>query len=136
MSKSINKVILIGHLGKKPEVKYTTKGTPYTRFSIATNSVYKDADNKTIEKTDWHNIIAWTKLAEVCTKYLDKGSLIYCEGRLQTTSYEKNNIKSYYTDIVMEKMVMLDSKKSEDISSEPDYSSEPDNIPDDEVLPF
>ena len=136
MSKSINKVILIGHLGQKPETKYTTKGTAYTRFSIATNSAYKDADNKTVEKTDWHNIIAWTKLAEICTKYLDKGSLIYCEGRLQTTSYEKNSIKSYYTDVVMEKMVMLNSKKSEDISSEPDYSSESDNIPDDEALPF
>ncbi|HPS65473.1 MAG TPA: single-stranded DNA-binding protein [Ignavibacteria bacterium] len=125
MSKSVNKVILIGHLGQKPEMKYTAKGTAYSQFSLATNSNYKDANNNNVEKTEWHTIVAWTKLAEICTKYLDKGSLIYCEGRLQTSTYEKEGTKQYFTKIVMENMTMLDSKKTGDAPATTDYSSAP-----------
>lgn len=137
MSKSINKVILIGHLGQKPEMKYTTSGVAYTQFTLATNSDYKDDKGNKVEKTEWHNLIAWQKLAEVCTKYLDKGSLIYCEGRLQTSSFEKDNVKRFFTKVVMENLVMLDSKKSTDSISTTDYSDSVTESPESgDDLPF
>jgi len=114
MAKGLNKVMLIGRLGKDPELKYTEKGTAYCNFSIATDESYKDENGNKVERTEWHNIIAWRKLAEICQQYLKKGSKIYCEGKLQTDSYEKDGIKRYSTKIVMTDMTMLDSKGSAD----------------------
>jgi single-strand DNA-binding protein len=137
MSKSLNKVILIGHLGAKPELKYTPKGTAYSQFNLATNLNYKDANNNTVDKTEWHRILAWRNLAEICTKYLDKGSLIYCEGKLQTDTYEKEGTKHYSTKIVMDNLIMLDSKKTGDVPPTTDYSSTPeDSQTISEDLPF
>jgi single-strand DNA-binding protein len=114
MAKGLNKVMLIGHLGKDPELKYTEKGTAYCNFSIATDESYKDENGNKVDRTEWHNIVTWRKLAEICQQYLKKGSKIYCEGKLQTDSYEKDGIKRYSTKIVMTDMSMLDSKGSTD----------------------
>jgi single-strand DNA-binding protein len=114
MAKGLNKVMLIGHLGKDPELKYTEKGTAYCNFSIATDESYKDENGNKVERTEWHNIVTWRKLAEICQQYLKKGSKIYCEGKLQTDSYEKDGIKRYSTKIVMTDMTMLDSRGTTD----------------------
>jgi len=114
MAKGLNKVMLIGRLGKDPELKYTEKGTAYCNFSIATDESYKDESGNKVERTEWHNIVAWRKLAEICQQYLKKGSKIYCEGKLQTDSYEKDGVKRYSTKIVMTDMTMLDSKGASD----------------------
>jgi single-strand DNA-binding protein len=119
MAKGLNKVMLIGYLGKDPELKYTEKGTAYCNFSIATDESYKDENGNKVERTEWHNIVTWRKLAEICQQYLKKGSKIYCEGKLQTDSYEKDGIKRYSTKIVMTDMTMLDSKgTAEKVSDE------------------
>ena len=110
MAKGLYKVMLIGHLGKDPELKYTEKGTAYCTFSVATSESYKDDNGNRVDKTEWHYIVVWRKLAEICGQYLKKGSKIYCEGKLQTDSYEKDGVKRYSTKIVMTDMSMLDSK--------------------------
>jgi single-strand DNA-binding protein len=142
MAKGLNKVMLIGHLGKDPELKYTEKGTAYCNFSIATDESYKDENGNKVERTEWHNIITWRKLAEICQQYLKKGSKIYCEGKLQTDSYEKDGVKRYSTKIVMTDMAMLDSKGSGSTSGSSDKVSEVSSKPagnttgDDDDLPF
>ena len=112
MAKSLNKVLLIGNLGKDPEVRYTGSGVPVATFSIATNESWQDQDGNTQERTEWHNIVAWRKLAEICHQYLRKGKKIYIEGRIQTRSYDDKNTgaKKYITEIVANSMIMLDSK--------------------------
>lgn len=109
--RSINKVILIGNLGQDPEVRYTSTGVAVATFSLATNESYKDQDGNVQDKTQWHNIVAWRKLAEICGEYLKKGSRIYIEGKIQYRQYDdKNGIKRYVTEIVADQMMMLDSK--------------------------
>lgn len=110
MAKGLNKVLLIGHLGKDPELSYTPSGVAVCKFTMATNESYKGDDGNWIEKTEWHNITVWRKLGEICSQYLKKGSKIYMEGKIQTESYEKDGKKNYFTKIVMNEMVMLDSK--------------------------
>ena len=110
-SRSVNKVILIGNLGKDPELRYTNSGTAVATFSVATNESRKDQSGNVQEKTEWHNIVAWSKLAEICGEYLKKGSKIYLEGRLQYRTYDdKNGVKRYVTEIVMDQLLMLDSR--------------------------
>ena len=108
MSKSLNKVQLIGNLGKDPELKYTSAGVAVATFSIATSDSWKDQEGNTQERTEWHNIVAWRKLAEICGEWLKKGKRVYIEGRLQTRSYEKDGVKKYITEIVADQMIMLD----------------------------
>lgn len=109
---TVNKVILIGRLGADPELKYTPSGAAVANFNIATDDIW--TDKKTAEKqerTEWHRIVAWSKLAEICGEYLKKGSRVYIEGRLQTRSWEdKNGMKRYTTEIVAQQMQMLDAK--------------------------
>ena len=136
MAKGLNKVMLIGHLGKDPELKYTEKGTAYCNFSIATDESYKDENGNKVDRTEWHNIVTWRKLAEICQQYLKKGSKIYCEGKLQTDSYEKDGIKRYSTKIVMTDMSMLDSKGASDkVSDQAVKPAEPVSGEEDD-LPF
>ena len=105
---SVNKVILVGNLGKDPELRYTPSGAAVVTFSMATTERYKDKDGNRQEKTEWHNIVAWRQLAEICGKYLHKGSQIYCEGKIQTRSYDdRDGNKKYITEIVMDQMHML-----------------------------
>lgn len=132
MSKSLNKVMLIGHLGRDPEVKYTADGTAYAKFSLATSDSYKAKDGSDVEKTEWHYITAWRRLAEVCGQYLKKGSKIYLEGSIRSYVDPKDETKKY-TGIDMSEMIMLDNKKPSG-ESEQAKSSQPEENKED--LPF
>jgi single-strand DNA-binding protein len=91
-------------------MKYTPSGTPVTSFSLATNRSWKDNDGNLREETDWHNIVAWDRLAQTCAEYLTKGRLVYIEGRLQTRSWESDGRTNYRTEIIAYDMLILDSK--------------------------
>ena len=108
MSRSVNKVILLGRLGKDPELKYTPSGQSVTKFSLATSERWKDKGSGEFqERTEWHNIVCWSKLAETANQYLTKGSSVYVEGRLQTRSWEdKENKRHYMTEVIVNEMVM------------------------------
>ncbi|MEX1139117.1 MAG: single-stranded DNA-binding protein [Bacteroidota bacterium] len=111
MARSVNKVILVGNLGKDPELRYTSSGVAVATFSIATNESWKDPEGNLQERTQWHNVVAWRKLAEICGEYLKKGGKIYAEGKLQHRNYDdKNGVKRYVTEVVLDEMVMLDSR--------------------------
>jgi single-strand DNA-binding protein len=107
--KSVNKVILIGNLGKDPEVKYTPQGTPVAKLTLATNERYKDKDGQWQDRTEWHNVVLWQRLAEIAGEYLKKGGKVYIEGRLQTRSWEdkQTNQKKYMTEVVANDLVLL-----------------------------
>jgi single-strand DNA-binding protein len=109
MSKSVNKVILLGNLGKDPEVKYTPSGTPVAKLALATSYRFKDKNEQWQEQTEWHNVVAWQRLAEIAGEYLKKGSKVYIEGRLQTRSWEdkQTNQKRYATEVVASELVLL-----------------------------
>ncbi len=125
-SRSVNKVTLIGNLGKDPELRYTSSGVAVATFSVATNESWKDADGNIQERTQWHNIVAWKKLAEICGEYLKKGGKLYLEGRLQYRNYDdKNGVKRFVTEIVMDEMVMLDSKGAAPSNMPSGQSGEP-----------
>jgi single-strand DNA-binding protein len=104
----INKAILLGRLGKDPEVRYMPNGDPVTTFSVATDEQWKDKSGEKVQKTEWHNIVTFRKLAEICGQYLTKGKLVYVEGKIQTRSWEdKEGKKRYTTEIVADTMKML-----------------------------
>lgn len=107
--KSVNKVILLGNLGKDPEVKYTPQGTPVAKLTVATNYRYKDKNEQWQDQTEWHNVVLWQRLAEIAGEYLKKGNKVYIEGRLQTRSWEdkQTNQKRYMTEIVANDLVLL-----------------------------
>ena len=109
MAKSVNKVILIGNLGKDPEVKYTPQGTAVAKITLATNESYKDKAGQWQERTEWHNVVLWQRMAEIAGEYLKKGSKVYIEGRLQTRSWDdkQTNQKKYMTEVVAGTMVLL-----------------------------
>lgn len=110
--RGINKVILIGNLGADPELKYTPGGAAVTNFTIATNESWVDGKGERQEKTEWHRIVVWGKLAEICNEYLKKGSKVFIEGRLQTRSWDgADGTKRYTTEIVARDMQMLDSRE-------------------------
>jgi single-strand DNA-binding protein len=109
--KMVNKVILIGRLGKDPEVRYTPDGTMVTNFNLATDESYKDKNGERVSKTEWHRIVTYRKLAEICGNYLVKGKMVFIEGKIQTRSWEdKEGVKRQTTEIVASDMKMLDSK--------------------------
>jgi single-strand DNA-binding protein len=122
----INKAILVGRLGGDPEVRYTPDGAMVTNFRIATDEQWKDKNGEKVQKTEWHKIVTFGKLAEICGKYLVKGKLVYLEGRIQTRAWDdKEGVKRYTTEIVASNMQMLDSKgqRSADTSlEEPPHS--------------
>lgn len=107
--KSVNKVILIGRLGRDPELKYTGSGTPFCRFSIATDEGWTDkSSGERQERTEWHNIVVWDRLAEICNQYLTKGRLVYIEGSLQTREWDdQEGNKRKTTEIRARDMVLL-----------------------------
>ncbi|HQK99375.1 MAG TPA: single-stranded DNA-binding protein [Smithellaceae bacterium] len=133
----INKAILVGRLGKDPEVRYTQDGTMVTTFNLATDENWKDKAGEKNQRTEWHRIVTFGKLAEICGNYLVKGKLVYIEGRIQTRSWDdKDGVKRYTTEIVASDMKMLDSKgqgRSEDAA--PDMGSAPGGASGDDV-PF
>lgn len=115
MAKSVNKVILIGNLGKDPEIKYTPSGTAVAKFSLATNERYKDKSGNWQDRTEWHNIVAWQRLAEIVGEYVKKGSKIYIEGRLQTSSWDdkESGQKRYKTEVIANDLVLLSGRGEE-----------------------
>ncbi len=140
---SLNKVMLIGNLGKDPEVRYTASGTAVAGFSLATSERFKGKNGEWEDRTEWHNITLWGRLAEIAGEYLAKGKTVYIEGRLQTRKWQDRDGKDRYTtEIVGEKMQMLSGKGegggrpggSRGESQEPSYE-EPAFNPDDDI-PF
>src|SRR5246127_1420223 len=111
MAKSVNKVILVGRLGRDPELKYTASGVPFCRFSMATDDVWNDkGSGERQERTEWHNIVAWDRLAEICNQYLTKGKQVYIEGSLQTREWDdQEGNKRKTTEVRARDMVMLSS---------------------------
>ncbi len=133
----MNKVILVGNLGADPEVRYTAGGTAVCKFSLATSRRFTGKDGQKQEKTEWHRIVAWSKLAEICGQYLSKGKQVVIEGRIEYGSYEKDGVKHYTTDIVAENMTMLGSPGSGGRGQEPEppFEPPPGGMPEDDI-PF
>jgi len=116
---NLNKVMLIGRLGQDPEVK-DAGNTPVANFSIATNENWTDKNGEKQERTEWHNIVAWDKLADLAGNYLRRGSNIYCEGKLQTRSWEsQEGEKKYRTEVVINQLQFLDKKEDSNTGAEP-----------------
>ncbi|MBW2574395.1 MAG: single-stranded DNA-binding protein [Deltaproteobacteria bacterium] len=139
----INKVILIGRLGSDPEVRYTPDGTAVANFSIATSDEWTDkATNEKKERTEWHRIVAWRRLGEICGEYLSKGKQVYIEGKLQTSSWEKDGVTRYTTEIVASDVQFLGSRNTADTYRPPGPAETPassaPSIPDkqDDDIPF
>ncbi|MFH1351577.1 MAG: single-stranded DNA-binding protein [Pseudomonadota bacterium] len=136
----INKVILIGRLGRDPEVRYTPSGSAVANFTIATSEQWTGKDGEKQERTEWHSIVAWGRLGEICGEYLHKGSQIYIEGRIQTRSWEdKEGVKRYKTEIIVQSMQMLGAASNREGRAEgPEErfpTEEPVSVPDDDI-PF
>ena len=125
MSRGVNKVILVGNLGQKPEIRYTKDSKPIASFSIATSESWKDkTTGDMVEKTEWHNVTFFGRIAEVAEQYLDKGSKVFVEGKLQTDKWEdENGNKRSATKIIGNNMQMLDSRGSNNSSSFDESSS-------------
>jgi len=135
---SVNKVMLVGHVGAKPEVRYTNSGSAVANFNLATNEQWVDNDGNRQDRTDWHRVVAWRQQAEFCEQYVDKGQLLYVEGKLQTRSWEdKNGAKRYMTEVVADTLTMLGGRGDAGSGSQqPSNAAEPE--PEDELddLPF
>lgn len=120
---TLNKVFLLGRLGADPTISYTQQGNPVCNFSIATSDEWKDKKTgEKKEKTEWHRLVAFNKLAEISIKYLNKGSQIFIAGKLQTRSYEKDGGTRYITEILVNELKMLDSKREKENEPQQDYS--------------
>jgi single-strand DNA-binding protein len=114
MARGVNKVILIGRLGQDPELRYTGNGTAVCNMRLATDDSYNDSDGNLVERTEWHRVVAWSRLAEICNEYLEKGSQVYVEGRLQTRQWEdRDGNTRYTTEVVARNVQFLDSRGSQ-----------------------
>ena len=135
---SVNKVIIVGNLGRDVEVRHTPGGATVAKFSVATNEVWKDKNGQRQEHTEWHNVVAWGKLAEFCGSYLTKGRQVYIEGTLRTRQYddEKGN-RRYFTEVRAQTIQLLGPKPS-GAAAEPGGPPEPHDFPaeGDEEIPF
>lgn len=132
MARSINKVILIGNLTRDPEMRYTPDGQPVTTFGVATNRRWTTKEGEQKEDAEFHNIVAWGKLAEICSQILKKGRRVFVEGRLKTQSWEgKDGVNRTRTEIVISDMVALDSRSAGDY--EPDSGEEPEIVVEEEA---
>ncbi len=111
MTRGLNKVMIIGNLGRDPEMRYTPSGKPVTSFSVAVSRSWVKPEGERTETTDWFNVVAWGRLAEICSQYLIKGSMVYVEGRLETRSWEaENGQKHYRTEVVASDVNILDKR--------------------------
>ena len=136
MSRGVNKVILVGNLGQKPEMRYTATQTAVANLSIATTESWKDKESgENRDKTEWHRVVFFGSLAEIAEKYLDKGSSVYVEGKIQTRKWQdKDGNDRYTTEVLGNQLTMLGSKSSSDSSNQTDSSSNT-PFPDDDI-PF
>lgn len=147
MSNGVNKAILVGNLGKNPEIRYTASSQAVASFAIATSETYKDKGGTKQTKTVWHNIVIWGKLAEIANKFLKKGSTVYLEGKINNRSYDdRDGNKKYLSEIIADKMIMLAGTKqqaADDNSTPPPEENNNCNgqdnygpLPDENELPF
>ena len=125
MSKDLNKVMVIGRLGKDPETRYTPQGSEITKFGVASSRRWRTAEGEDREDTEWFNVVAWNKLGEICAQYLQKGSRVYIEGRLQTHSWEDQATgqKRYMTEVIANDLIMLDSRR-DGVGGAPGYGEQ------------
>jgi single-strand DNA-binding protein len=129
MSRGLNKVMVIGHLGKDPEMRYTTSGQPVTTFNLATNRSWNTSDGERRTETEWFNVVAWGNLAEICNQYLAKGQQVYIEGRLQSRRWQDNDGgKHASVEIVANEMIMLGNPRKSD-PQENESSTDEDEFP-------
>jgi len=135
MARGVNKVILIGNLGADPELRYTANGTAVAKFRIATSEVFTDRQGNRQERTDWHRIVAWGKLAEICGQYLSKGRQVYIEGRLRNDTWEQDGVKRYSYEIWAENMQMLGQGRGQEREAEPPFPPPEGGVPEDDI-PF
>jgi single-strand DNA-binding protein len=140
---SVNKAILVGRLGKDPEIRSTPSGATVAKFTIATDERYTDKSGERQERTEWHNIVAWNKLAEICGQYLKKGKLVYIEGSIRTDSWDDKETgqKKYRTEIIANTMQMLDRRGDDNSGAQYASSGSRANaadttIQDDDDVPF
>jgi single-strand DNA-binding protein len=130
MTRSLNKVMIIGRLGRDPEMRYTPSGRPVTTFSVATSRSWNTSEGERRTETEWFNVVAWGSLAEICKQYLNKGQQVYVEGRLQTRYWEDNDgNKHSSTEIVANEMIMLGERKENNHPAESDESFAEDEFP-------
>jgi single-strand DNA-binding protein len=128
MARGLNKVMIIGHLGRDPEMRYTPNGRPVTSFSVATTRTWTSAEGERREETEWFNVVAWGNLAEICKAHLTKGQQVYVEGRLQTRGWEDEDGKKHFrTELVASEMILLGDRRQpvdyyEDESEGGDYA--------------
>jgi len=138
MSRGLNKVMVIGHLGKDPEMRYTPSGRPVTTFSVAVSRSWNTADGERRSETEWFNIVAWGNLAEICKQYLHKGQQVYIEGRLQTRRWEdKEGQKHTSVEVVANEMMMLgDRREGKGPQDEDEEGEMSEPIADEDEFPF
>lgn len=142
MSRGLNKVMIIGHLGRDPEMRYTPSGRPVTTFSVATSRSWNTSEGERRSETEWFNVVAWGSLAEICKQYLNKGQQVYIEGRLQTRRWEdENGARRTSVEVVAKEMVMLGDRKKKadqnDDAFEDQETYEVENLIDeDDEFPF
>lgn len=122
---SVNKVILLGSLGRDPETRFMPNGEAVTNFSMATSENWKDKSGAKQERTEWHNVVAYRKLAEIMGEYLKKGSSVYIEGKLQTRKWEKDGVTRYSTEIIADSMQMLGGKADREDGSAQSQDNKP-----------
>ncbi len=135
MSRGLNKVMVIGYLGRDPEMRYTPSGRPVTSFSVATSRTWTSSEGERREETEWFNVVAWGNLAEICKQHLSKNQQVYIEGRLQTRGWEDGSGKKHYrTELVANEMIVLGGRRTTDYNSE-DSANNPNNSYEDEY-PF
>ena len=151
MARGLNKVMLIGNLGRDPETRFTQSGSAVTRFSVATSESWRDKSTQEMQqRTEWHNVVCFARLGEIASEYLKKGSKVYIEGGLRTSSWEKDGNTRYRTEVIAREMQMLDSRGansggydgeppqggSQDKRPDPPQSNEPDLEDFDDDIPF
>ena len=130
MSRGLNKVMIIGNLGRDPEMRYTPSGKPVTTFSVATSRAWNTSDGEKREETEWFNVVAWSSLAEICKQYLTKGQHVYIEGRLQTRHWEdQQGIKHTSIEIVANEMIILGERREAGEASDGSESIEEEEFP-------
>jgi len=139
MSRGLNKVMIIGHLGRDPEMRYTPSGRPVTTFSVATSRSWNTSDGERRSDTEWFNVVSWGSLAEICKQYLSKGQQVYIEGRLQTRRWEDDDGNKRTTvEIVAKEMIMLGDRKKKPDKDEVEQEKEltENSIEEEDEFPF
>ncbi len=139
MSRGLNKVTIIGHLGRDPEMRYTGAGKPVTTFTVAVSRTWNSGDGERHSETEWFNIVTWSNLAEICKQYLTKGQQVYIEGRLQSRGWEKDGVKRTTVEIVANEMLMLGERRDANHVHETPPPAENDDsmsVPNEPDFPF